>query len=161
MKIAVTGHRPSKLGYEYNLNGPFSTFIRDKLREIIVSHKPKTMISGMALGVDTIWAELAIENQVPLIAAIPFIGQESHWPEDAQNKYNKILNHELTTIQVICGPGYSAYKMQKRNEWMVDQCDLLVAVWNGTAGGTKNCVDYAEGKKPMIVIKPIIEEVVR
>ena len=32
--------------------------------------------------------------------------------------------------------------MQKRNEFMVDNSDLVVAVWNGTSGGTANCLAY-------------------
>jgi uncharacterized phage-like protein YoqJ len=39
---------------------------------------------------------------------------------------------------------YRAELMQIRNEWMVDRCDLLIAVWNGTPGGTANCVAYAK-----------------
>ncbi len=47
--------------------------------------------------------------------------------------------------------------MQKRNEWMVDNCDMLVAVWDGTDGGTYNCIDYAKRmKKPRILIDPNI-----
>ena len=34
--------------------------------------------------------------------------------------------------------------MQERNEWMVNNCDVLIAVWDGTSGGTANCVKYAE-----------------
>jgi uncharacterized phage-like protein YoqJ len=34
--------------------------------------------------------------------------------------------------------------MQIRNEWMVDRCDKLIAVWDGSKGGTGNCVDYAK-----------------
>lgn len=32
---------------------------------------------------------------------------------------------------------------------MVDNSDAVIAVWDGTAGGTKNCFDYATkiGKK--------------
>lgn len=41
--------------------------------------------------------------------------------------------------------------MQKRNEWMVDNCDILIAVWDKSPGGTKNCVDYAESKKKQII----------
>ena len=34
---------------------------------------------------------------------------------------------------------------------MVDRSDSIVALWNGTSGGTKNCIDYAEKKgKPII-----------
>ena len=38
---------------------------------------------------------------------------------------------------------------------MVDISDIMVAVWDGTAGGTGNCVNYIADKlKPMIWIKP-------
>jgi uncharacterized phage-like protein YoqJ len=45
--------------------------------------------------------------------------------------------------------------MQKRNEYMVDNSDIVIAVWDGSKGGTYNCVKYAEklGKK-IIVINP-------
>lgn len=155
MIIAATGHRPNKLGSEWNHVGPYSDYIREKLQDYIAQHKPSVMISGMALGVDTIWAELALVNKVPLIAAIPFVGQESRWPKEAQDRYNSILNNELVTIQIVCSPGYAPQKMQTRNEWMVDNSDRLVAVWNGSRGGTFNCVDYAVRQhKVYDVIKP-------
>jgi uncharacterized phage-like protein YoqJ len=34
--------------------------------------------------------------------------------------------------------------MQVRNEWMVDHCNDLLAVWDGSDGGTGNCVRYAQ-----------------
>ena len=46
--------------------------------------------------------------------------------------------------------------MNIRNEWMVDRCDTLIAVWDESpTGGTTNCVGYAkqQGKK-IITIKP-------
>ena len=54
-------------------------------------------------------------------------------------------------IKHIVSPGeYAAFKMQVRNEWMVDQLnpatDLLLAAWDGSPGGTGNCVKYATGK---------------
>jgi uncharacterized phage-like protein YoqJ len=46
----------------------------------------------------------------------------------------------------IVNPGeYAAWKMQKRNEWMVDRCTALIAVYNSDqTGGTRNCVEYAK-----------------
>ena len=40
--------------------------------------------------------------------------------------------------------GYAAWKMQKRNQFMVDHSNLLIAVWDGSSGGTSNCVAYAK-----------------
>jgi len=33
--------------------------------------------------------------------------------------------------------------MQTRNIWMVDNCDLVLALWDGSDGGTGNCIKYA------------------
>lgn len=48
----------------------------------------------------------------------------------------------------------AARKLQKRNEWLVDRVDTLLAVWTGRPGGTANCVRYAERVgKPVIRVK--------
>ncbi|MGN1099694.1 MAG: DUF1273 domain-containing protein, partial [Christensenellales bacterium] len=42
---------------------------------------------------------------------------------------------------------YTLSCMQKRNEYMVDESDMLLAVWNGIEkGGTFNTVAYARKK---------------
>lgn len=33
---------------------------------------------------------------------------------------------------------------QARNRWMVDRAGLVIAVWDASASGTGNCVQYAE-----------------
>lgn len=111
----------------------------------------------MALGADQIWAIAGLHRGINVTAAIPFIGQEKAWPEESQWMYWQILKHKKVTPAYICEPGYAAWKMQKRNEWMVDHCTFLVAVWNGSNGGTKNCVDYAikTGKK-ILQINPTL-----
>lgn len=149
MVIAITGHRPNKLGNEYGMNGPVSAKIYKKLDELVTELKPTKIISGMALGVDMIFANLAINKKIPFIAAIPFIGQEKKWPISSQKVYNKMLSYAYRQT-VICSGGYASWKMQARNEAMVDSCDLLIAVWDGTEGGTYNCVNYAINKSKEI-----------
>jgi len=46
-------------------------------------------------------------------------------------------------VVVVSEGGYSARNMQRRNEWMVDHSDKVLAVWDGSNGGTGNCVAYA------------------
>ena len=155
MIVAVTGHRPNKLNNEYSMNGQLSTKIYRELEKLIKELKPTKMISGMALGVDIIFANLAINKKIPLIAAIPFIGQESKWPLQSQGIYNKILSLS-TEKKIVSTGGYANYKMQVRNKYMVDRCDLLIAVWDGTEGGTYNCVNYAIDRgKPIRRINPL------
>ena len=145
MILAGSGHRPDKLpdkatGYDYN--NPVYKYIKTELYKIIDELKPTKIISGMALGFDTILAQTAIELSIPFIAAIPFVGQEKIWPQSSKDTYNKLLNLAAEKV-IVCEGGYAAWKMQKRNEWMTDNSDELVACWDGTNGGTKNCIDYA------------------
>lgn len=144
MIISLTGHRPNKLGNDYDLTSPLTLKIKAKLQEIINKHKPERIITGMALGMDTLWALLAIENNIPFTAAIPCLNQESRWPERSKRLYNDIINHRLCTKKYISSDKYDNECMQRRNIWMVDNSDILVAVWDGSSGGTGNCVEYAK-----------------
>lgn len=158
MKIAVTGHRPDKLGNEYDLKGPFSDHIRKELQEVINTLKPTIMISGMALGVDTIWAILAKENNIPLMAVTPFPSQDKVWRRESKELYNELLKYARNTAGVFCTgtDPYEHWKMDIRNQYMINVCDLIVAVYNGDKkGGTFNCVTYAESvSKPILKINP-------
>jgi len=113
------------------------------------------MISGMALGVDTIWAELAVKHEVPLICAVPCYNQHKAWPMRSQDRYAQILNSPNSCLVYTYEGEYNKECMQKRNEWMVNECDILVAVWDGSSGGTANCVKYARSvDKEVILINP-------
>lgn len=143
--LVATGHRPEKLG-GYNRD----TF--DSLRyfaeTVIQIEKPTLVIGGMAQGWDHAIATAALLAKVPLHAFIPFSGQESVWPEEAQKRYRAVLS-KAEKITIVSTGGYSAHKMQLRNEAMVDSLrkntqDTLIALWDGSNGGTSNCVRYAE-----------------
>jgi uncharacterized phage-like protein YoqJ len=127
-----------------------------ELEKHLADLKPTKAISGMALGVDQWAANICNKLKIPLIAAIPFEGQEKMWPEKSKKVYQSLLQKASEKI-VVCEGGYSAYKMQLRNEWMVNHCDILLAVWDGSKGGTGNCVDYAMkkiGQERIVIINP-------
>lgn len=96
----------------------------------------------MALGWDTAWAIAAIRNKVPLTVAIPFLGQEQHWPPAAQEQYRVILD-AADIVELVGSTDYSPQVMHARNRWMVDRCEAVVSLWDGSPGGTENCVRYA------------------
>lgn len=151
MKISFTGHRPNKLG-GYKLPNPTYISICKRIESALLELKPDVVISGMALGIDQWAANIAIKLNIPFIAAIPFVGQEAIWPLESKRIY-KILLGRAQSQHIVSEGGYSAQKLQIRNEWMVDQLtepdDTVMAIWDGTRGGTGNCVAYAEkvGKK--------------
>lgn len=108
----------------------------------------------MAQGVDLIWAITAIKIGIPFIAAVPFSGQEKIWPKKSQDLYNRIIA-KASEVVFVSEPGPAAWKYQVRNKWMVDRSDILVAVWDGSSGGTENCYRYAESiDKPIHRIMP-------
>lgn len=147
MKVAITGHRPHKLGNDYALTSPLLVTIKNTLSDFVDlnRHDITHLISGMALGIDTLWAELSLEKDIPLIAAVPCPTQADFWIDSSKRRYKKILANPLTTYHLVSDT-YSPAAMQVRNQWMVDNCDLLIAVWDGSAGGTYNCIKYTEAK---------------
>lgn len=159
MKIAITGHRSNKLGGDYDLKSGLMMSIRAKIIETIMNPLPNpdelTLISGMALGIDTLFAKIAIGLNIPLIAAIPCNEQDRTWPQRSREIYHNLLDYNKIQIYHVTGREYSHACMQKRNEWVVDNCDKLIAVWDGTPGGTANCVKYAQSVgKEIIFINP-------
>lgn len=137
--FAFTGHRPPKLG-------GFDDSVRLRLvafaKRWLSIYPPDTIVSGMALGWDTAVAQAALQSGIPLIAAVPFEGQERLWPPAHTHRYHEFLR-KASDVVVVSEGGFANWKMQKRNEWMVDRCTLLVSLFDGSSGGTANCIEYA------------------
>ncbi len=146
MIIAATGHRPKKLAPR---EIAYSKHVRERLTHLATAYlkreKPSEVISGMAPGWDTAVAIASLDLKIPLIVAVPFKGQESRWSEYDKGMYDLILRLAANVFIVSPG-GYEPQKMQLRNIWMTDRCHKLVALWDGSNGGTRNCIAYAEEK---------------
>lgn len=74
---------------------------------------PDTIVSGGARGADTLAKDYAESNGIPIIEFLP--------------EYDR----------------YGRQAPLKRNIKIVDNCDFLIAFWNGTSRGTKFTIDYA------------------
>lgn len=152
MVIAGTGHRPDKLG-------GYSEWVKENLKQVALDYLNghqwdanfiTRVISGGALGWDQALGWAAIEADIPLTLALPFPEFQSKWPKQSQDELELMVSL-ADKVVYVCEPGYAPYKMQTRNQWMVNECDTVLALWNGTEGGTANCIKYAEK-----VGKPII-----
>ncbi len=139
------------------MDGPVSDIVFREIQEYLVQWRASKVIVGMALGTDIIAARAALSMDIPVIAAIPFKGQELKWKKKSQILYHKILDSPFVTTFVVCDGYYAPWKMQKRNEWMVDNSDKMISVWNGIKeGGTWNCIQYSDLKaKPRMNIDPM------
>lgn len=144
MIVAGTGHRPDKLG-------GYDTRVRLALgglaAEYLYKTGPAEVISGMALGWDQALAGAAIALGIPLIAAVPFETQASRWPSESQARYKRLLAQATHVEIVTAGEVYGRLvneAMEARNRWMVDRAGRMGALWDGSWGGTFNCIKYAE-----------------
>ena len=156
-----TGHRPQSLQFRFNesdvrcqrLKILLASLIREKI-ENGVTH----FLSGMALGVDCYAAEIVLELKkefpsITLEAVIPCANQSSKWSEQQVTRYNKIL--EQCDNTTLLQQNYTPDCMAKRNRYMVDHSDCVIAVWNGKNSGTSLTVRYAATKKlPITVLHP-------
>ena len=147
MTIAATGHRPAKLGgYSESL----AERMFDLAQACLIEMRAEKIVSGVALGWDQAVAEAAISLDIPFIAVVPFQGQEFRWPQASQNHY-RLLLRQAAQVVIVSPGGYSRKAMQDRNIWMVDHCDGLLVLWDGSAGGTGNCIRYARSKRMPIL----------
>ena len=163
-KCAFTGHRPQSLPFGLNESDERCTHLKGKLREEIIrlvdEQKVFHFITGMAIGVDMYAAEIVLELKagcypgIRLECAIPCEEQASKWTEKQRDRYFDIVSRcdQETLIQ----RHYSSDCFDRRNSYMVDQADYLIAVWNGRPSGTGKTVRYArQTGKPVIVIDPV------
>lgn len=132
-----TGHRPEKLKMS-------EAELRPQLRkeiETAIADGYTTFISGMARGVDVYAAEevlLAAERhpQVRLICAYPYRDSCEHFGKLWRERCRAISRRADLRVDVC--ERYSAGCYQKRNEWMVQRSSRVIAVYDGSAGGTRN-----------------------
>lgn len=178
LRISFTGHRPNKLGgYQWGnkIQKEVSKEIEKNILDIIEKTKEKEIVfySGGAIGVDQIAFEVVdklkeviwfmdknvtIKNNM----AIPFNDQDRLWRINDKERYRSQKKRADSVIYVDIEERYKVYgtkegkydvrKMQKRNEYMIDNSDILIAVFDGSKSGTKNCIDYAKRKNKEIIL---------
>ena len=103
------------------------------------------VITGGAKGVDKI-AEAAARRRGLEIVIYP-----AEW-----NNFNLSLNREKKS-KYPCRGKYNAVAGLVRNKTIVNDCDEVVAFWDGKSRGTEFTIEYAKDqKKPVkvIILKP-------
>jgi uncharacterized phage-like protein YoqJ len=145
--LGVTGHRPKSLGLdEFNPKHPVWLDAYKFVASQIKFYDLERLVSGGALGFDMIAGKAAVEHDVPLELALPFEGYDSKWSDKDKRRLQWLIEHSVEHYYV-CSPGYDPSKYQTRNERIVQRSDLLAACWDGSAGGTRNCLRAARAAK--------------
>lgn len=143
MIIGVTGHRPKRIkGQEKEIK----IWLENSLKNLKTENNNLVLISGMAQGVDQIAAYAALKTGVDLWCYYPYkhrlCSEEEYLIDHAMR-----IRYESEEYHRSC--------YTQRDRRIVDDCDLLLVVWDGIkAGGAWYTYNYAKGHKKNILLYP-------
>ena len=157
----VTGNRPQKFPWKYGKGRKHKNYLAEMARQIeaLIQSGYTHFISGGALGVDQEFAEAVLRlkhsyAEITLEIAVPCRTQDLRWSDALRRRYSSIL--ECADKVIILSEQYTPTCMLKRNEYMVDRSDLVLAYWNGEeGGGTWQTINYAKRKHKTLTINKL------
>ena len=134
---AFTGHR--------QLGDDFSARKLKKEIKNMMEMGVETFYNGMAMGFDLLAAEQVLDLKkkfpaVKLIACVPCYGQEKYFSEEDKERYANIL--KKANEVVLLSDHYYNGCMQKRDRYMVDHAEALIAYSKKEEGGAAYTVRY-------------------
>ena len=157
-----TGHRPPKLPWRYNEEDARCIALKQPMMDAVESAYEegyRHFICGMAMGCDLYFCECVlalrqIHADVTIEAAIPCPTQPDAWPTAVRQKYTQMVAE--CDYETVVSDRYSSTCMQRRDRYMVDHASLLIAAFDGSAGGTRYTMEYAMRRGLDIVDIPIV-----
>jgi uncharacterized phage-like protein YoqJ len=144
--LSFSGHRPEKLPSSPEIQKIIKSYIAYEIQAAIDGGFD-TFIMGGARGID-LWAGSAVlEKQktapnIKLIAALPYFTSASKFTEIERFNYGQILS-ECEEV-LYADSDYMKDSMKKRNQFMVDNCSMLVAFIKDMRSGTGQTIRLAE-----------------
>ena len=114
-------------------------------------------ISGGAMDVDT-WAVEAVlklkekHSWILLEMVSLFDDQAKSWTVEYRQRHDSLFKK----ADIVTATSNSFYRgcYHKRNRYMVDNADVVLACFDGKAGGTEVTMDYAEKNEVPVMILP-------
>ncbi|MGI5454551.1 hypothetical protein ACQEWB_15505 [Streptomyces sp. CA-249302] len=149
-RIGVTGHRI--------LPAAVLPSVREGIRKLL-SGADLEALTSLAAGADQLFADIALDEGVQVTAVIPGMNgteYESHLG-DAETRagYRRLLGSCGTRVDMPLEPTHEQAYFAA-GCWIVDHCDLLIAVWDGRPalgpGGTGDVVEYARHAGVAVVV---------
>ncbi|GAB6857885.1 SLOG family protein [Microbacterium xylanilyticum] len=148
-RVMVTGHRPKLMSAHQQRHS--RTELERVAQKLTAVYGMEVGISGMALGADTDWAHAVLNAGVPLWSFVPFPQQAELWSDAQRSEWNELRSRAAR--EVVVADAYSVRALHARNDAMLNDADLVVAVWDPrvTTGGTASCVRKARDRGMPII----------
>lgn len=132
--VAFTGHRKVPFGKQHEVELKLNKAIREHYQRGC-----RDFLCGMAIGFDMFAAEAVInlKKELPhirLITVVPYRGQCERWNILLQNKYHELLKQADRII--ILSEHYFNGCMLRRNDFMLENADHVIAFFNGKEEGS-------------------------
>lgn len=160
MSAGFSGYRYEKLPFTRQ-DADAVMALKARLREACVAAIDAghtDFICGFAQGSDLLFAQtvLALQADYPnvaLHAALPFPAPHLHYARADMLEYARLLPRCDTVTEVFPHMRRGCYLM--RNDYILDQSALLLAVFDGKPGGTAYTVGQARRRGiPTVLIQP-------
>ncbi len=158
-KVGITGHQ--------RLDDPGSWgWVESTIAaELALLSPPLTALSSLAVGADQMFALMLLRLGGGVRAVIPFVDYERTFGSETIDTYRDLLSRS-ESVDVLPKQDTDEESYLAAGKRVVDQADVIVAVWNGFPakgkGGTADIVAYAIGKGiPVIHINPVERTVTR
>ncbi|MFB4164205.1 DUF1273 domain-containing protein [Alteribacillus sp. JSM 102045] len=141
--LAATGYKPQEMGI-FQPNAKEITYIKKTIEKRLIGFLEEglewVVVSGQ-LGVEQWTAEVVIKLKIEwdalkLAVLPPFLEQESIWPEQAQERYQHIINQadysEAISKKKYDNPG----KLRAKNDFIIMKTDALLLLYSEEQEGT-------------------------
>jgi len=150
LNIGVTGHRLNRIS-QRQLDR-LTPQVQPLLVQIAVAARLRglTLLSGLAEGADRHLARLALNAGYALHAVLPFVRDtyvRDFSSAASRTQFDELLALAESVTELPGRPGFAAQAYRRAGHALLDQADVLLAVWDGQpaqgAGGTAEVVGEA------------------
>lgn len=163
---AVIGHRPTRFKFKYNENNTGCKRLKKRLYDqfiLLYKQGVRRFLIGGSLGVDIWSGEILLKlkeqpeyRDIELALVLPHPAHDAQWDQRSRNRLAFLLAHSAD--HVTMGTQVNAESYRRRNRYLVDHADCLLAVYDNdrtVRSGTGQTVRYAEKlEMPIVLIHP-------
>ena len=161
---AVAGHDPKRFKFkykeDYSLCKKIKREIREQIQKFYDEEGVRRFYIGGSLGVD-IWAgEMILRlkeqpgyEEIELVMVLPYPEHGKNWDELSKKRLDFLQKHSATCMTIGERNGWESY--ERRNRYLVDQADYLLAVYDDAADARlqiTQMVEYAKKKRKKVVL---------